>query len=287
MITVETALTQQHAYLRERFIRELPEVGPHYAALTPDQIREGATASVDALVRAIVEHNYDIHRRRWFEVAQMRAGMGFPVEEVQAAATRLRWIVYDLLHQVYGSDAAGELLAVKAVEECFHRGSLAIAESFDRFYASQQRQLEHAMSELSAPIVPIHEGILVLPLIGSIDSRRATLIMETLLEAINRTGTRVVILDITGVPVVDTGVANYLIQATRAARLLGAEVVLSGISPTIAQTVVTLGVDLSGIVTRADLSAGLEYALQQLGLAIVPLEPANGARNGKVAAAPA
>ena len=131
-----------------------------------------------------------------------------------------------------------------------------------------QRQ---ALRELSTPIVPVLEDVLVLPLVGSIDTGRAQQIMETLLEAIGRHQAEVMIIDITGVPVVDTGVANHLLQVTRAAALLGAECVLVGISPDVAQTIVSLGVELSGIATRADLQAGIEHALEMTGKKIVLL----------------
>ncbi len=129
-----------------------------------------------------------------------------------------------------------------------------------------QRQ---ALREISTPIVPVQEGVLVLPLVGNIDSRRAQQLMETLLDAISRYQAEVVIIDITGVPVVDTGVANHLLQVTRAAGLLGSECVLVGISPEVAQTIVSLGVDLSGIATRSDLQSGVEYALFRLDRRIV------------------
>jgi rsbT co-antagonist protein RsbR len=124
--------------------------------------------------------------------------------------------------------------------------------------------------ELSTPIIPVHTGVLILPLVGAIDSYRAGQIMEALLEGIGREQADVVIIDITGVPMVDTGVGNYLLQAARAARLLGSRVVLVGISADIAQTIVQLGVDLSDITTHADLQAGIAYALGTLGLEIRP-----------------
>jgi anti-anti-sigma factor len=128
-----------------------------------------------------------------------------------------------------------------------------------------------ALRELSTPIVPVLEGVLVLPLVGGIDTRRAQQIMETLLEAIGQHQAEVVLIDITGVPVVDTGVAHHLLQVTRAAALLGAKCVLVGISPEVAQTIVALGLNLSGITTKADLQAGIEYALETTGKKIVPL----------------
>jgi len=125
-----------------------------------------------------------------------------------------------------------------------------------------------ALQELSTPLVPVTDEILVLPLIGTIDTRRARQIIDVLLEGTSSRRARVVILDITGVPVVDTGVANYLLQATQALRLLGAECLLVGITPEVAQTVVGLGMELHGLVTRRDLQDGIDYALRLLGQSI-------------------
>ncbi len=133
------------------------------------------------------------------------------------------------------------------------------------------RAQEIALKELSSPVIPVIPGVLVLPLIGTVDTARAQDIMETLLDTIVESGARVVIIDITGVPVVDTSIANYLLQMFRAVSLLGAECALVGISPDIAQTVVSLGVELKGVTTRGNLSSGIEYALRRLGKKIVNL----------------
>ena len=131
----------------------------------------------------------------------------------------------------------------------------------------QQQRLIDTIKQLSAPLLPVHDGILVMPLIGHIDSVRGGQIIEELLAGVQRYQTDFVIIDITGVPVVDTAVANHLIQATQAVSLLGAQCVLVGISPEVAQTLVQLGVDLSRLVTRGDLQAGIDYAMAQLAAA--------------------
>lgn len=118
------------------------------------------------------------------------------------------------------------------------------------------------LAELSTPILRIGEGALVLPLVGSLDSYRAGRVVESLLLAVEQQRAKLVILDITGVPLVDTQVANVLLQAARAVQLLGARTVLTGIRPDVAQTIIALGADLSGIVTRADLQDGIKYALR-------------------------
>lgn len=131
--------------------------------------------------------------------------------------------------------------------------------------AAMQQQIIDAqretLRELSTPLLPIAEDVVIMPLVGTIDSQRAQMVMETLLDGIARYQTRLVILDITGVQIVDSQVANALIHAAQAARLLGARVMLTGIQPAIAQTLVHLGIDLSDIITQGSLQSGVAYAL--------------------------
>ena len=143
---------------------------------------------------------------------------------------------------------------------------------------TQQQQLLDVIREISTPVMPVHDEVLVLPLVGTIDSARSARIMETLLTGIQENAAEVVIIDITGVPIVDTAVANHLIQATRAATLLGAHCVLVGVSAEVAQTLVQLGVNLSTLVTRSNLQAGITYALERQGRAITRQERVS---NGK------
>jgi len=132
-----------------------------------------------------------------------------------------------------------------------------------------QRRLLDTIRALSAPAVPIMQGIIVLPLSGQIDSERARRILENLLQGIGDYSAKIAILDITGVPVVDTAVAQYLIQAARAASLMGCRPLLVGIRPEIAQVIVELGIDMAGLVTFSDLQSGVEYALRTLGIELV------------------
>jgi rsbT co-antagonist protein RsbR len=129
---------------------------------------------------------------------------------------------------------------------------------------AQQQRLIDTIKQLSAPLLPVREGILVMPLIGHIDSARSEQVMEELLNGVQKYQTDVVIIDITGVPIVDTAIANHLMQAAQAVSLLGAQCVLVGIGAEVAQTLVQLGVDLSRLVTRGDLQAGIAYATARL-----------------------
>lgn len=165
----------------------------------------------------------------------------------------------DLLNQI-GQQAA---LAIMS-----QRGRAAYQRRLDELGA-----LNELVRELSTPVIPIVEGILALPLIGTIDSHRATQITDHLLHEISRQQASVVLLDITGVPIVDTIVASYLIQAIKASQLLGAQCVLVGIRPEVAQTMVGLGMDLTGVTTLATLQEGVAYGLRMRGLEISLRQP--------------
>lgn len=130
-------------------------------------------------------------------------------------------------------------------------------------------QQRATIAELETPVIQVWEGVLALPLIGSLDTARAQNMNERLLERIVQTGSEIVILDITGVPVVDTAVARHLLETVSAARLLGAEVLLVGLGSRTAMTLVQLGLDLQGVTTRITMAKGLELAFQKLGLEIV------------------
>lgn len=158
---------------------------------------------------------------------------------------------------------AGAVLSVGGVLRD-ERERLALIESLRQSNAQQQHTLE-LLRQVSTPLIPLVEGVLIMPIVGEIDERRAGQIMETLLQGVLRTAASTVLLDITGVPLVDTSVANALVMAARAVRLLGAEAILVGITPEVAQTLVGLGADLRELVTRGDLQSGITYALRRHG----------------------
>jgi len=147
---------------------------------------------------------------------------------------------------------------------------LAIA-SFETFIKSREevilRQTDE-IAEISTPVIRVWEGILALPIIGTLDSSRTQVVMESLLSQIVETGSEITILDISGVPAVDSLVAQHLIKTVSATRLMGAECIISGVRPEIAQTIVHLGIDLSGIITKASLASALKYAFSALRLEV-------------------
>ncbi|MFV9503932.1 MAG: PAS-domain containing protein [Oscillochloridaceae bacterium umkhey_bin13] len=166
-----------------------------------------------------------------------------------------RWI--EVAHQRAAS--GGTLMISSDVTEARQAAELAQQAATQAATIHAQAAL---LAELSAPLLRISDGVLVLPLIGALDSQRAARIVESLLEAVASQRVHLVILDITGLPVVDTQVANVLIQSARAVRLLGANTVLTGIRPDVAETIVALGISLGDIITRADLQQGVAFALR-------------------------
>ncbi|MDH0866115.1 STAS domain-containing protein [Mitsuaria sp. GD03876] len=145
--------------------------------------------------------------------------------------------------------------------------------SREEIIARQQQEL----LELSTPVVKLWEGVLAVPMIGTLDSGRTQLVMETLLQRIVETGSGLAIIDITGVPTVDTLVAQHLIKTVTAIRLMGADAIISGIRPQIAQTIVHLGIDLEGITTKATLADALALAMKRAGFVVTKGRPAAGA----------
>ena len=167
----------------------------------------------------------------------------------------------DLVHTLEGWMHAMRSSFVASYSEGLREARARLTER-ERDLAAQSRLIR----ELSSPVVPIYEGVLIMPLIGTIDSYRAGQIMEAALERIVAYQAEFLILDITGVPMVDTSVANHLLQMARAVMLLGARVVLVGIGAEIAQTMVQLGLDMSAITTMANLQAGIAYVIEQRAL---------------------
>lgn len=201
-----------------------------------------------------------------------RAALGFTPSETALFLLSLKPAVFSVIRANSGTDP-DHLFTQIAVADGFIdklalHGTESYIETRDRIIARQQED----MLELSTPVVTLWDGILALPLIGTLDSARTQVVMETLLQAIVNTNSRIAIIDITGVATVDTLVAQHLLKTITAARLMGAECILSGIRPQIAQTIVHLGIDLQEIATKAKLADAFRLALEQTGRKVVRIE---------------
>jgi rsbT co-antagonist protein RsbR len=166
------------------------------------------------------------------------------------------------------------------MSELIDQLGLYTTETFMRVREEVIARQQEEMMELSTPVVKLWEGVLALPMIGTLDSNRTQVVMENLLQRIVDTGAEIAILDITGVPTVDTLVAQHLLKTVAAARLMGADCIISGIRPQIAQTIVHLGVDLSTVITKATLADAFALALRRSGMVISRTPNAPRARNG-------
>jgi rsbT co-antagonist protein RsbR len=153
-----------------------------------------------------------------------------------------------------------------AATELLDAMGLYTTEMYQKSREEVIRRQQEELLELSTPVVKLWDGVLALPIIGTLDSARTQVVMESLLDAIVKTNSRVAIIDITGVPTVDTVVAQHLLKTVTAARLMGADCIISGVRPQIAQTIVHLGINLLDVTTKATLAAAFTVALQRLGI---------------------
>lgn len=202
-------------------------------------------------------------------ISRERAVKGYTPTENATYILSLRDAVLPLLAEEYEGDSESLVRETRSFTKLLDRVGLVMIENYIRSREEIITQQRADMMELSTPVIKVWDKILTLPIIGTLDSRRAQVMMETLLQRIVETGSTIAILDITGVRTMDTLVANHLIKTVTAARLMGARCILTGVSPAIAQTMVQLGIDLSQITTRAQMADGIRLALEMSGRAIV------------------
>ena len=196
-------------------------------------------------------------------ISRTRALQGFSPAETATFVLSLKQPIFVRLRKSLESAPAEFADAVWAATTVLDNLALYTTEAFQKSREEVITRQQQELMELSTPVVELWTGILALPLIGTLDSARTQVVMESLLQAIVRTGAAIAIIDITGVPTVDTLVAQHLLKTVAAARLMGADCIISGIRPQIAQTIVHLGVDLSSVSTKATLADAFTLALRK------------------------
>ena len=206
-------------------------------------------------------------------VSRSRATQGFSPSETATFVFSLKQPFFSRLRQELGADAAGLAEEMWSATVLLDKLGLYTTEVYQKAREEVIRLQQAEMLELSTPVVKLWDGIIALPLIGTLDSSRTNMMMENLLQSIVDTGSGIAIVDITGVPTVDTLVAQYLLKTVAAARLMGAECIISGIRPQIAQTMVQLGVEFRDVVTKASLADALAYAFRQIGCTVTKQAP--------------
>lgn len=263
--------------LLERWIKEqLSAVSPRRELLSESQLREQSREFLGLVAQAAGKGNLtSVDAPAWQAVRDMlgdlsrsRAAQGFSPSETATFVFSLKKPLFDVLRQEYDGQAATLTDELWTASSALDRLGLYTTEVYQKGREEVILRQQEETLELSTPVVKLWDGVLALPMIGTLDSARTQVVMESLLQRIVETGAEVAIIDITGVPTVDTLVAQHLLKTITAARLMGAECIISGIRPQIAATIVHLGVDLSAVITKGTLADAFQVALGRLGLTV-------------------
>jgi rsbT co-antagonist protein RsbR len=207
-------------------------------------------------------------RRILESLSASRAAQGHSAGETSAYVLALKRPIFAALQSRLGQDSATLLAAVMSVTTKLDTMAQWTMTAFQRTREDIIKRQQDELLELSTPVIKLWDGVLAVPMIGTLDSSRTQMVMEALLQRIVDTESELAIIDITGVPTVDTLVAQHLIKTVTAIRLMGADCIISGVRPQIAQTIVHLGVDLQSVTTKANLSSALALALKRMGYVV-------------------
>ena len=254
--------------LKKQWVKEMTEMGL-LEKLSSLEIEQQSTAIYDTCVLTIKTRMYEAAKKYAREMAKKGVLEAMTVDQIIMGMLKLRDVYGRFIFYKYQKDVEKLYKVLGVYEPVANRILSIVALAFVEEREMKITEQQQAMLTLSTPVLQIRDQILVLPLIGTIDSARAAQIVEQLLNSIVDTQASVVIIDITGVPIIDTAVANHLIKTIQAAKMLGADTIITGISPANAQTLVTLGVDLSMMTTRGSLRSGVKLADEMLKLVVV------------------
>jgi len=263
-------LRQNRTSLREEWVRRITEA--HLlTAMTKEEIFAEATSVYDSYVAALETGTFEALQNYARNLSERIIPRGVETHEVVGIVLLLRDVLARSLFAKYQDDFEELNRILDAYEPAANRIANTVAVGFVQERERVIRQQQEAIRELSTPVLQVRERLLILPIIGVIDPQRARQLTEQLLRGIR---TNVVVIDITGVAAMDATVANHLVQTVEASRLLGAIVIVTGLSPEIAQTLVTIGVDLGKMNTVGDLQGGIEQAEHLLGYKVVMMAEA-------------
>ena len=257
-------LRQNRTQLREEWVRKITG-GRLLTAMSREEIFAEATSVYDSYVEAVETGTVEALQAYARNLSERIIPRGVETNEVVGIVLLLRDVLARSLFAKYHGDVGVLNRVLDAYEPAANRIAITVAVGFVQQRERVIREQQEAIRLLSTPVLQVRERLLILPMIGLIDPQRARQLTEQLLRGIRTNRAKVVVIDITGVAAMDASVANHLVQTVDAARLLGATVIVTGLSPEIAQTLVTLGVDLSKVNAVGDLQGGIEEAERLLG----------------------
>ena len=268
-------LRQHRTILREEWARRITKA-ELLTAMTPEELFTEATAVYDNYVEVLETGSVEALQDYARDLSERIIPRGVETDEVIGIVLLLRDVLARSLFEKYQSDFEMLNRVLDAYEPAANRIANTVAVSFVQERERIIRQQQEAIRELSTPVLQVREQLLILPIIGVLDSQRARQVTEQLLRAIRANRAKVVVIDITGVPTIDSTVANHLVQTVDASGLMGASVIITGLSSEIALTLVTIGLDLSKMNAVGDLQGGIEEAERLLGYEVTRAGEASG-----------
>lgn len=286
MSEIAEIISKNEDRIRAEWIRDMSKSVQRSDLMSKTELDEQSRALLSAIVQGVkISGPTDVSASGWTaarellqDISASRARQGFSSVEVATFVLSLKQPLFASIRESLDKNQEKLLDTIWAATELLDRLALITTEAFltarEELISRQQQEL----LELSTPVVKLWDGILALPIIGTLDSARTQVVMENLLQTVVATNSKYAIIDITGVPTVDTLVAQHLLKTITAARLMGAECIISGVRPQIAQTIVHLGINLEDVVTKAKLSDAFALALARSGrtvtrLASAPVNP--------------
>ena len=271
----------QSVILPDWIQKQSEDRGPRNHHMTEAELREESRSFLDALIRAsqrgkiedLSGPEWTEVRERLSEISKARAKAGCSASETARFVFSLKQAIFPILREEYESDANALAEETWTASALVDNLGLLTTDAYTKAREEVVNRQQQELLELSTPVVKLWEGIVAVPLIGTLDSERTQIVMESLLQQVVDTSASIAIIDITGVPTVDTLVAQHLLKTIAAARLMGTDCIISGIRPQIAATIVHLGVDLGSVITKASLADAFALALRRLGLTVKAIQP--------------
>ena len=274
-LAISNILARDEQGILADWIKEIGQSSRSGDLMKESELRTQCSQFLKLMRQASQTAGPDFKAKAWDPVREMladmsrsRAQQGFTPVETATFVFSFKRPLFTRIQQEFKGQAEAVASEMWATTQLLDEMGLYTTEVYQKSREELVRRQQEELLELSTPVVKLWDGVVALPLIGTLDSARTQVVMESLLEAIVQTNSRVAIIDITGVPTVDTVVAQHLLKTVTAARLMGADCIISGVRPQIAQTIVHLGINLLDVTTKATLASAFSVALQRLGVHI-------------------